>query len=109
MSSASLVRAWGAAKIWKRAYCRSLRENALLNEDIAFLRRELAAAHSREPKLPPLARKRKHEKPPAAHALKEKEKKKKKKRRKERLPSCVESDCGCRACDDCNEICSQCE
>ena len=108
MSSASLVRAWREAKIWKGAYCRSLKENALLNEDIAFLRRELAAAHSRESALMPLARKRKHEKPPAAHALKEKEKKKKK-RRKERLPSCVEADCGCCACNDCSEICSQCE
>jgi len=106
MSSASHVRAWREANIWKRAYCRSLRENALLNEDIAFLRRELAAAHTREstPTLPPLTKKRKHKKPPAAS-----EEKKKKNRRKERLPSCVESDCGCCACDDCNEICSQCE
>ena len=92
MSSASLVRAWREANIWKRAYCRSLRENALLNEDIAFLRRELAAAHTRAAPLPS-SKKRKHEASPAALPKKKGKK----------------NDCSCDGyCADCGEPCKEC-
>jgi hypothetical protein len=88
MSSASLARAWKEANIWKRAYCRSLEENAQLNEEIAFLRRELAAAHTRAAPQQPPSKKRKHDAPP-------KQGKK--------------NDCSCDGyCADCGEPCKEC-
>ena len=88
-----LARAWKEANIWKRAYCRSLEENAQLNEEVAFLRRELAAAHTRAAPQPPPSKKRKHEAPPAALPKKKGKK----------------NDCSCDGyCADCGEPCKEC-